>query len=806
MLKTYFITSIRNIFKRKLVTALNVIGLAVGLASGILILNYVQYEFNYDQFHLKKDQIYRIQHDFLREGQIDFQSARTFPRMGPAMLEEYPEVESYCRIFQKYRGGIVRYEDISFKEDKLLYVDTSFFKLFSYDLLTGNPKSALKDSHTAVIEQQTARKYFGEENPIGKRISVGSINGVEEFEITGVVQSPKNSHLQFDFLFSYQSLIDLFGEDANNTWGWYDYYTYLLLRKGTDIAALEAKFPVLLDKNGGETRGSKRIQLHLQPLEKIHLSSKLMMEANPNGDSRTVYFLSILAAAILLIAWINYLNMATAGAVERAKEVGVRKVIGSTRIQLGLQFIAEAAMINLVAVVLSLAIIAVILPAYNSFTGYDLELRAILSDLSFWDKVATLYLFGSLLSGIYPAFVLSSYKPVHVLKGDWKTSSHGLVLRKALVVIQFMASVSLISGTIIVYRQMHFLQNQDLGIDIENVLVVNAPDVIADPQAYYQQMETYKTELLRSKGVEMVSITSEVPGKKVSWYLASARVGDDVRKERIVLYVATLDDDYFELLNIDLVAGRTYSKEVGEDSTNVVINERVVEVLGFHDAESTLQQKIAVWTDTLTIIGVVKNYYHESPKEAFNPTIYRLMKEERNYFAVKIDGVSLHETLAEVQANYDLLFPGTPFEYFFLTDFYQAQYKDEQNFNKLFNVFSAIAILIASLGLFGLASFTIAQRTKEIGIRKVLGSSVQLIFLLFTKDFLVLIAIANAMAIPLVIVIMNNWLSHFANRISVGVWVFIISGCITLLIAVISVGYHAMKAAFINPVNTLRYE
>lgn len=806
MIKTYFITSLRNILKHKLTTAFNVLGLAVGLASGILILNYVQYEFSYDQFHTQKDRIYRIQHDFLRGGQVDFQSARTFPKIGPVILADYPEVESYCRIFQKYRGAIVRHEDVSFKEDKLLYVDTTFFKLFSYSLLEGNPASVLKDSHTAVVEEVTARKYFGDENPIGKRISVGSINGLEEFEITGVVRSPANSQLQFDFLFSYASLIDLFGEGANSTWGWYDFYTYLLLREGTNASALEAKFPVMLDKYGGENRGSKRIQLHLQPLTSIHLTSKLMMEANANGDLKTVYFLSMLAGAILLIAWINYLNMATAGAVERAKEVGVRKVVGASRVQLGLQFVAEAAMVNFASVVLSLGIIALVLPAYNSFTGYSLELMSFFSDLAFWDKVVILFLFGSLLSGIYPAVVLSAYKPAAVLKGKWRNSSQGLVLRKALVIVQFMASVTLIAGTIIVYRQLYFMQHQELGVKLDNVLVVKAPDVVINQHVYYQQMETYKSEVLRCKGVEEVTMTSEIPGKKVSWYNGSIRVGDASGKERVVLYVATVDHDYFDLLGLELAAGRTYSKEVGEDTTNIVINERAVGALGIATPEEALQQKIVVAQDTLTIIGVIKDYYHESPKEAFDPTIYRLMEQERNYFAAKISGTNVSELIEEVKAKYELLFPGTPFEYFFLNDFYQGQYANERNVNQIFNAFSAIAIIVASLGLFGLASFTIAQRTKEIGIRKVLGSSIQSVFILFTKDFLKLILIANAMAIPLVLVMMEKWLDNFAQRITIGVGVFVVAALATLIIAMVSVGYHALKAALINPVETLKYE
>ncbi|MEQ9591257.1 MAG: ABC transporter permease, partial [Cyclobacteriaceae bacterium] len=401
MIKAYFTTSFRSLKRNKLITALNVAGLAVGLATGMLILKYVQDEFSYDQFHKRKNNIYRVQHNFLREGELDFKSARTFPKVGPALQDEFPEVANYCRVFQKYKGGAVSYEDKSFNEDNILYASPSFLDMFSYELIEGDKTSALNEVHTALITPELSAKLFGNADPLGKRISIGSTSGIEEFEVRGVIRSPENSHLEFDVVLSYASLIALWGENADTAWSWYDFYTYLELQAGASPTELEEKLPAFVDKHGGESRGSKRVQLLLQPLTDIHLHSDLMMEASINGDAETVYFLTLLAIAILLIAWINYLNLATAGAMERAKEVGVRKVIGASRLQLGFQFLAEAAMINAMSILVSFLLIYVALPFYNSFAGLQIAEKDLFLDLAFWDRVLLLFLLGTLLSGIY---------------------------------------------------------------------------------------------------------------------------------------------------------------------------------------------------------------------------------------------------------------------------------------------------------------------------------------------------------------------------------------------------------------------
>ncbi|MCW5911547.1 MAG: ABC transporter permease [Cyclobacteriaceae bacterium] len=805
MLKNYFITSLRAAFKHKFFAALNISGLAVGLAVGMLILQYATYELSYDQFHIKKDRIFRVDHTFLKNGEVDFQTAKTYPRVGPAMMDEFPEVEQYCRFLGKYRGGVVRYEDKSFREQNLFYADTGFFKVFSFPWLEGDKETALRDIHTVIIDDRIAKKYFGNESVIGKRITVGSMDGLEEFEVRGVFHCPDNSHIKLDFIFSYTSLISLWGEDAHNRWGWYDFQTYLLLKPGVHVPSLTSRFSAFVDKNGGDRLGSKRVQLSLRPLTDIHLNSHLMMEASVNGNSRAVYFLIILAVAVLVIAWINFINLATARGMERAKEVGIRRLSGSTRLQLAFQFILEAFLINGTALVLSLILIYTFLPLFNELTGKQFD-NSLFFEFSFYSKLLVLFISGSLFSGFYPSLVLSSFQPIKVLKGSLKYSVKGLLFRKGLVVAQFCASVILIAGTIIIYNQMTHIQSIETGIDMENTLVVKAPDVITERDAYMRSLDAYKQEMLNDSRIKEASLTSEIPGRQVSWYGGGKRIGIDQDDPTVILFLTTMDENYFSAYQIDMVAGRPFSKDSREDSTNIIVNEKAIQLLGFENAQEAVHEKLLLRGDTFTIIGVAENYYHESPKEDYKPSAYLLSSEERSFFTFRYQADSEIESLQRAESSFSRLFPGVPFEYFFLTDFYSTQYSQDKNFLKSFMVFALIAIVIALLGLFGLSSYMIVQRTKEVGVRKVLGSSSGDIFVLFLKEFFTLIVIGNLIAIPLVYLFMEQWLNEFSERITIGAGVFIITTVGTLLLALSTISFYAIKASKLNPAKALRYE
>lgn len=811
MIKNYLLSGFRALLRNKTFAILNTLGLAIGIAAGMLILQYVQHEFSYDKFHTKADRIYRVDHRFLKNGQLDFESARTFPRVGPAMHTEFPEIENYTRIVPEYRGGLVRNGDVAFHEDHIWYADSSLLTMFDFPWVKGDQRTALREINTAVIEERMAQKYFGSDDPIGKRMSVGSMGGVVDFEVRGVFRDPENSHLPMNIVLSYPTVISRWGEDAQNAWGWYDFHTYLLLKPGTDPLAVNAKLPAFVDRQGGQRMNSSRMELTLRPLTDIHLNSHLMMEAGNNGNSRTVYFLLILGMAILVIAWINYINLATARAMERAKEVGVRKVSGSSRWQLTLQFMMEAMMVNSMAVISGVAILAAFIPFFNDLTGKSFDIISLMN-VDFVLKLAAVLVIGSLITGSYPALVLSSFKPISVLKGSASQMVGGNRFRQVMVIGQYVASVVLIAGTIVVYSQLSHLQSVELGINIDHTVVIKVPEVVNDRNAYQRSLESYRDELLSSRAVSDATVSSEIPGRAVGWYGGSKRVGIDQEIPSAILYMTTMDTHYFDVFDIDLVAGRNYDQASLVDSLNVIINTKAVAALGFANAEEAVAGKILLRGDTLNVIGVVEDYHHESPKDDYRPSAYLLTRSEAAYFSLKIDqaDVARQGAQAEVvqyaQEKFARVFPGIPFDYFFLNDMYSQQYESENKFLTMFTAFATLAILIASLGLFGLSAYTISRRTKEVGIRKVLGSTGWQVFFLFAKDFLLLVIISNLVAIPIIWTVMDNWLSTFAQRITISFGVFVLTSVITVLLAVATISYHAWRSAGLNPAKALRTE
>lgn len=801
MFKNYFLTSLRSISRRKGFSLLNVLGLSIGLAASLLIFQYVKDELSFDDFHSNADRIYRVQFDYVRDGELVFQCATAFPKVGPALKAEYPEVENTCRMYLRYGGGIIRYGETAMKEENLFTVDQSFFEIFSYPLIKGDRKTALSQPNTAVIEEETAKKYFGADDPIGKRFKFGT---EEEYEITGVIRSPENSHLKFSFLLSYPTMVKVAGESFENAWGWYDFYNYVLLKPGADPAQLEAKFPEFIKKHGGEN-ASKTTRFSLQHLPDIHLYSDLIQEARVNGNGRSVYFLMIIALVILVIAWVNYINLATARAVERAKEVGVRKSIGAQKHQLMGQFISEALIINLVAVVVALALLNLAIPVFNTVAGKSLT-HSILGDPMLWTALGTLFVLGSVVSGIYPAFVLSSYQAARVLKGSMKGTSEGIALRKGLVIVQFGASVFLIAGTIVVYQQVQFMQNRDLGIDINQTVVINAPDIVENRDVYASQYATLKNELLNHPDIKSVAGSTEIPGNLIYWTNGSRRVGSTEANPATIMYRVGVDYDFFGTFKNTLVAGRVFSPEFTGDSSSIVLNRKAVDVLGFKNPEEAIGGLVDIGGDTLTVVGVVENYHQEGLKNDFRQTAFSLSPSRHSYYTLKLDAGNTAQTLAYVREKYAVLFPGNPFDYFFLDSFFNRQYKNDRQFGQVFGFFALLAIFVASLGLFGLSSFTAAQRTKEIGIRKVMGSTVTNIFLLLSKDFMKLVLVSNAIAIPLAWYLMNRWLDSFAFRIEIGIMIFVVAALLSAVIALATVSYQSIKAAIASPVRSLRYE
>lgn len=794
MLRNYVKIAWRNLLKNKPFFLINTLGLAVGMAACLLILQYVTFERSYDSFHPDADNVYRIELDSYQNGKLAFRSATSYPAIAPTLKKDFPEVVETARLYDA-STNVVTFNNIHYREDNYYFADNSIFNLFRIDFLSGNPATALKDKNTVVMSETTARKYFGTQNPLGKTVRLGR----DPYLVRGVYRDyPKNAHLELDLIFSY-----LTEPEAQTSWGWYDFFTYVKLKPGTNPAQFGAKISNLVVKyNPNRFKNGNRDELLLQPLRDIHLTSNLNQEAEVNGNGRSVAVLSIIALFILAIAWINYINLATARAMDRAKEVGIRKVAGAERTQLIFQFLLESLILNLLAVTLALVIVQISAPYFNSLTGRPLSLTQWLQrDL--WLPAVGVFLGGTLLSGLYPAFLLSGFQPITVLKGKLGTLTGGLSLRQSLIVFQFAASVMLIIGTITVYRQLRYMQKQDLGFSVTNKLIVRGVESV--DSTYETKANAFKQELLSANLVDKATSSAYVPGIEILWTNGFRRLD---RSEAVsnTLYNTAIDYNFLEAYSIGLVAGRNFERTFGTDRHNVLLNETAVKLLGFDSPTDALGKRIRAG-DTLQIVGVVKDYHQQGLQKGHWPMVLRFRPSETRFFSLQLGSADhLDERLAGIKAKYNRVFPGNPFEYFFLDTFFNEQYKAEQQFGRVCSLFAGLAIFIACLGLYALAMFIAKQRTKEIGIRKVLGASVPSLIGLLSKDFLKLIVVAILVAIPLAWYAMHRWLADFAYHIAVPWWAFVLAGAAAIGIALLTVSFQSIKAALMNPVTSLRSE
>ena len=605
-------------------------------------------------------------------------------------------------------------------------------------------------------------------------------------------------------LLSYQTLNNETDNGSETAWGWYDFNTYILVDPTTDVPALQAKWDAYLQNERGEdwNKFNYKQEFILQPLLDIHLYSNLLQESLPEeqGDGNAVYFLTIIALFILIIAWVNYINLATAKSFERANEVGVRKVMGAKKGQLIYQFLAESFMINLLATLLALIIVRVSWPYFAVLAGRNIPTDFMLEQ-DFWLIVATFFAIGTFFSGSYPALILSSFKPVAVLKGRLVTSK-GSILRQSLVIFQFAASVFLISGTIIVYQQLSFMQNSNLGIDINQTLVLKGPNV-AD-SLYEQNFESFKNEALKIAGVKQLSAASNVPGDEIFWTRDIRRLQGGPESD-LTVYNVAIDEDYIPAFNLKLVAGRNFNKEITGDRGRVLLNRALAEALEFENPETAIGENVRLGGDTLEIAGILENYHQMSLKSKVAPLALRLFPA-RSFFSFKIEADNYQQVLANLEKPWNTIFPGNPIDYFFLDEFFNRQYQSDHQFGQVFGLFSALAIFVACLGLFGLASFMTIQRTKEIGVRKVLGSTAGNIVLLLSKGFIRLVLIANLIAWPLAWWVMKNWLESFPYHMDINPLLFLFAGLGVVIIAFLSVGFQTLRAALLNPAETLKYE
>lgn len=814
MIFNYFKLAFRNLTKRKGYSLLNIAGLAIGIACCLLIFQYVAYERSFDSFPDKANQIVRLRLDSYQQGKLSWKSATIYPAFGPTMKKDFPEVEDFCRLIDADLLLSNDEKQIKFSELKGYYADPSFLRMFDVQLSKGNPKTALDGPDKLLLSESMAKKYFGNEEPLGKRLVFRDPSYTRTFEVTGIFKEfPSNSHLVINHLASYATLASVVrqGGDTTNatetSWGWYDFYTYLQLKPNTDLKKFESKFPAFCDKyiNNSEWYKANNVvaEIHLLPLRDIHLYSNYNQEAEVNGNGQSVSFLFLIAFLIIGIAWINYINLATARSLERAREVGVRKVAGAVKRNLIIQFMVESFLLNLVALVVAVAIVFLLTPWFNELTGKTGN-AGLSATSKYWWLFGLMFICGSILSGLYPAFVLSGFKPVSVLKGLFKNTAGGQVLRKGLIITQFATSVILIAGTIIVFQQVSYMRHQNLGVNINQTLVLDGAGSLPD-SLYQNVFQPFKTELSRVTGVMNVSSSTSVMGKEIYWTNSSKRLSTGA-KGSVTLYNIGVDYDFVPSFDLKVISGRNFSKDFPTDEKGVLLNEAAARLLGFEDFSKAINEKFQSRRDTVTLLGIVSNYHHQGLQKSIDPMIFRLVPNARGAYSIKIKTGDVQGTVSSVQKTWAKFFPADPFNYYFLDELFDQQYRADQRFGKVFGLFAFLAIIIACFGLLGLSAYNVLQRTKEIGIRKVLGASVPNVLYILTKDFVVLVLVAFVIAIPVTWWIMYNWLEDFAYRINIQIWVFGVAGLLALLIAVFTISFQAMKVAISNPVKSLRTE
>ncbi len=816
MFSHYFKISTRMLLRHKLYYAINILGLAVGMGVCLLIYQYIHFELSYDRFHDNAENIYRLTQTTIRNGENQGTAVYTTRALGPTGKESIPETKDFVRVRPDDVGLIVinPKNDEKHQENGIWYTDDNFLQIFNFPLQFGNPATALNGMNNIVLTQSMATKYFGDADPIGEvlKISAGTLSG--DFIVTGVLEElPMNSHLQFDFLLPMAFLLEHWRlyKDQDNGWEWNDFVTYVAFDKNADLDEVSEKYDQLVASHTGEevAKSNAALKIGFQPLTDIHLKSDFPKDLTSNqGDIQNIQFFTIIALFILLMAWINYINLSTARAMHRAKEVGVRKSIGALKRQLVSQFMVESFLVNCLAALLSVGVAFLSLPVLNNIIGKELTFD-ILQQPEFWMGSITIIIFGSILAGLYPAFVLSSFNPVSVLKSATVASKKGFSLRKGLIVFQFLTSVLLISGTYLVYQQITFMKNQDLGFDMEKILVVNGPRVILETlipegKTIGTTYQTFKSKAFSDHSILAVSATSQIPAKGYTGTFNVRKLGEpeNTTKEVNAIFV---DTDFTSAYNIEFLAKKKFPDQIAPYQW-LIINEEAVKAFELGSPEKALNEQLVVFGDTLNILGVVKNMHWSSLRDAHSPLLFTLDNYYGAYFSIKMTMTNIQESIAHIKSAYHAVYPDDPFYYFFLDDDFNRQYQADLQFGNLFSAFSILAIFIACLGLFALVSFSATLRIKEIGIRKVLGAGVGHLMALLSREYLVLLCIAIALAVPVIILGGRAWLENYAYQVGIGLDLFLVPALILTIIALMTVSYRTYAAARANPVDSLKTE
>ena len=799
MIKNFIIIAIRNFKRNKFFSFLNIFGLSIGIATAILSLLYVSYEVSFDRFNANADRTYRIAVDALM-GNTVIQQTYTPAPMPAALYTEFPEIEAVCRISGPGSATKVAVGDQIFKESNILATDTTFFKIFSAQFVSGETGPSNLAANRAVITEKIAQKYFGDQNPVGRILVMDDRYNIEVAAV--IKEFPQNAHFHFDMLVS---LLSLEGFYNNTQWFNNNFKTYILLQPNQDYKNLEAKLPAFVDKylfEGHYAERSKdgnKWELYLQPLTDIHLHSHLSGEFEPNGNAAYVYIFGVVAVFILLIACINFVNLATARSATRAKEIGIRKVVGSGRTELIGQFLSESLITSFISLGLAVLFVEAAQIYMPALIGTSIPVSTV-----FKFKVLPLLLgvavIVGLFSGIYPALVLSSFKPASVLKAQFLKGGGNSWSRNILVIFQFVISIILIIGTIVISRQLHFIQNEQLGFDKDQVVVIKNANMITN------QLDVFKNNLTQIPAVQSVSVSTRLPGIRFN----NIGFGAEGFEDGYTLNICMADENFQNVLKFNMIKGRFFAKEFTSDSSAVVINEAAVKLLDWDDP---IGKKIHNWGNPMryfNVVGVVEDLHYESMHTEVRPMGFFQMNSTWHwtprYISVRLNTNNIAESVKKMEAAWNGLNSALPFEFSFFDKDYESLYQNEMQTRNLFVTFSLLAIFIACLGLFGLAAFMIEQRTREIGIRKVLGASVPGLLGLLSTQFTKWVLIANLVAWPVAWYVMNRWLENFAYRIEIVWWFYLIAGGLALLIALITVFSQAVRAALANPVESLRYE
>lgn len=799
----YFSQVIKGQRARRSLSLANIFGLSVCTAAALLILLYVRFELSYDSFH-DGSRVYRVESRLYEGEALTDNWAATAYGHAPVMSREIPGVENYVRLTAQDREQVVEYGDRRFAESRYCFAEPAFFEMFNFPVVQGEKAGQLVRPNTVVLTESASRRYFGDASPLGRVLAFRTATAVQNFEVTGVIADmPANSHLRFDFLLSYSTI----PKEKQDIWYIHGVYTYVRLQRGAKPADVAAGFRAISDKYKTAALKHKTWKVELVPLKDIHLTPQKSYEKEAKGSRTAVYVLSVMAVALLLVGWVNSLNLTVARFLERGKEFGVCKVFGASHRQIFLQGLCEAGVINLLAVLIALGWLEVLLPLACSWAGQDFGTNA-LAQPGFWGIVAGCFVAGVLFTGLYPSFLLTRIRPTDVIRGKLLHSKKGNVIRRLLIVVQFAASFVLVSGTFVVVKQVRYMQSETASPDMQRILVVKYPSFTDGVSV---RMESFKKRLKQRPDVREVTVSGAVPGVEVANYFTNRLYGSDPSQVKLIQMFA-VDCDYLNAYSPEIACGRIFSEEYGDELNNVVLNEEAVRLLGFASNEAALgkQLKMEVLDDPLSVVGVVKNYHQQPMGVPYKPVVF-FIKERvpfitTPYISVLMNGNNGAAGVGEIERTFREFFPTSLFSYFFLNDFNDDQYKEDRNFGWISASVALLAVFAACLGLWVVTLFSTLSRVREIGIRKVLGAGKMNLFAVLTRELLFLTVLASAAGIPVSAVCMNSWLEGYAFHISLSWWFYAAAFVLLLLVAFLTVVRQVWRTIRLKPMRILRNE